>query len=819
MFGVGCSIFALPLFAGEPDLLTEARRALAESIPQIAVAKLETLRANTGLNATDRAASTLLLAEALLAVGRFDDALRQVEPLVAIGTPGAPLLQAHILAAASRWQEALPIYEKLANSPGAPTETHLALVESLYATGRTGRAIEILEAFTRANPRAVTARLRLAGLLAEMRQVSRARAELAAAHPEAPGDLLWKKYIEGRLLLLEGKAGQAAAIFEEVTTAPENLSENLLVAATLAMTDARIALSGYEIADRVLEGFISKYHQSPSLEIIFRRLDRVYAAEKNPPEGELQRWATGTEKRRAALARFYVAQMQMRSRKFDRATISIDAFLKRFSTAMANSEVGDLVARLLPRIYMMQADVNLERQRFSDAVFSLEAAERLAKSEETRAEIELRTGLVHYQEGEFLLATNKFESAARRSASLRATAGYDAALATLQQKNFDRFLEQYREFSSQYPESELRAELILEEGLLQARTGDQRAEETLELFLIHFGKHPRQSEVRLALAEIAFRTGDQIAAARYLQAANRAPRQEATDEHAEYLGIFLEEAKMPRDDAKVVDLARRFIQKHLGSSLLPEVRLKLGQVYFRNEDYANAETQFATLARESPTSPYAESALFLAGQSAMKTINTGAIERALELFNQVVKRDGPLKLYARQQQAIVQSGLGKETEAIKLYDIILAAQPAPDPELRYASLCEKGNNLAILGRKDPTQLEAALAVYDELASSDAPAAWRNQALYKKASALELLGRASEALLAYYDVLGRGAAEEREYLWYYKAGFEAARMFEANKEWKSAIGVYEKMAALEGPRSVEARSQIKQLRLEHFIPWE
>src|SRR5678816_4833356 len=84
------------------------------------------------------------------------------------------------------------------------------------------------------------------------------------------------------------------------------------------------------------------------------------------------------------------------------------------------------------------------------------------------------------QQGEFLLATNKFESAARRSSSLRATAGYDAALATLQQKNFDRFFEQYREFNSQYPDSELRAELILEEGLLQARTGDQRAEETLE---------------------------------------------------------------------------------------------------------------------------------------------------------------------------------------------------------------------------------------------------------------------------------------------------------------------------------------------------
>jgi outer membrane protein assembly factor BamD (BamD/ComL family) len=125
--------------------------------------------------------------------------------------------------------------------------------------------------------------------------------------------------------------------------------------------------------------------------------------------------------------------------------------------------------------------------------------------------------------------------------------------------------------------------------------------------------------------------------------------------------------------------------QHPASPLLPEIRLKLGQVYFRNEDYANAETQFATLAKESPASPYAENALFLAGQSAMKTINPDAVGRALELFDQVVKREGPLKLYARQQQAIVQSGLRNEAEAIKLYDIILAAQPPPEPELRYAA--------------------------------------------------------------------------------------------------------------------------------------
>ncbi len=783
--------------AAEPELLTEARRALAESIPQIAIRKIEALRAGAKLGAEDRTAATLVLAEALLDAGRHAEALRTIEPLASQENPAAHSLHAHILAADGRWAEALPIYDRL--------DAKLGLAESLHATERTEDAIAVLDSYVRANLRATTAQLRLAGLLVETGKREPARAVLAATNAEAPGDLLWKKYLEGRLLLLENKPAEAATLLEEVTKAEEHLSESLLFAATLGLTDARIAVSGNEVADRVLESFISKYPGSAWLESAFHRLDQVYAAEKNPPESELQKWAAASESRRAALARYFVARMQMRARKFDRAASSIDAFIGKFAGHP-----------LLPRVHMMQADVSLERGQFTEAVRALEAAERLANTEELRAEIELRAGLVHYRQGEYLLATNKFESAARRSPALRETATYDGALASLNQKNFEHFEEQYRELNPLRTDGELRAELILEEGLLQARHGDPRAEETLQLYLLNFAKHPRAPEARLALAELAFAGGNHAAASRYLVVANEARRTPQTDEHAEYLAIFLEEAKTPRDDAKVVDLARRFVTQHVESPLLPEVRLKLGQVYFRSEDYANAETQFATLAKESPASPYAENALFLAGQSAMKTINPDAVGRALELFDQVVKRDGPLKLYARQQQAIVQSGLRNEAEAVKLYDIILATQPPPEPELRHAALCAKGNSLAILGRTEPKQIEAALVVYDEVAASDAPPAWRNQALYKKAAALESLGRSEDALMAYYDVLGRSTAQDREWLWYYKAGFEAARVFEAAKDWKSAIGIYEKMAALEGPRAAEARMRVKQLRLENFI---
>ena len=145
--------------------------------------------------------------------------------------------------------------------------------------------------------------------------------------------------------------------------------------------------------------------------------------------------------------------------------------------------------------------------------------------------------------------------------------------------------------------------------------------------------------------------------------------------------------------------------------------------------------------------------------------------------------------------------------------------PPPDPELRFAAMCSKGDNLTAMGRKDATQLDGAVAAYEALAAlPEVTPVWRNQALYKKGQALEQLGRQPEAVTAYYDVLDKTVAEGREFFWFYKAGFAAAHFFEEQENWKAAIGIYQKMAKLEGPRAEEARARLSQLRLEKFI-WD
>ena len=155
-----------------------------------------------------------------------------------------------------------------------------------------------------------------------------------------------------------------------------------------------------------------------------------------------------------------------------------------------------------------------------------------------------------------------------------------------------------------------------------------------------------------------------------------------------------------------------------------------------------------------------------------------------------------------------------------LYDAILTATPAPDAELRSAALCGKGDNLLILGRQDAKQFEAAIAAFDQLAALPGVApVWRNQALFKKGRGLQNLGRSDEALAAWYDVLDKTAPEGRDFFWYYKAGFDAADLFRRQEQWKSAVGIYEKIAKIPGPRAAEARERAAQLKLEKFLPWD
>ena len=811
-------LVALPMISAgeEPTLIAEARQALSENIPQAAIVKLKAALATPGIGSGDRATALRLLAEAQLNAERPSEALDALALLPDSSDTHSLLLRALALTAAGRHEEALPIFRTIAATPNAPATALLGQAESLQALGRTAAAVEILKSFVFTGHAHPAARLRLANLLIELGKTGEARGILRATPKGADVDVHWRHYLDARIHLLE-RNPQAAlrdlapVIGEPGSARPAGLTQSLYAAAKLAEAEAKLARSGPDAAEKVLESFLLQNPDSPQIEIVFRRLDQIYALEQNPGESALNSMAAELPEHGAGLAQYYLARLQLRQKLHDRAATSLRKFLDRFANRADRPDHP-----MTPNVHAALADVALAQGDLAAAESALDAASRTAKSDDMRGQIALRTALINLQQGEFVRASTGFRTAAQHSPALKQRASFDAALAWLKQKNHERFAEEFKAYLAEFPDPTFAGSLRLEEGLVQARSRDLRAATVLRAFLAEFPNHPRRAEAQIAFAELALNDGKPAEAAKLANAVAAETASPEMIEQGEYLAVFLEDAKSPRDEGKVIASAREFISRHPSSPLLGEVRMKLGEVYFHREDFLKAQEQFETLALKQPDGSYATPALFLAGQCSMKLLNNEALNRALELFGAVAEKHGPLEPHARLQQAIIKNKLGAPDDAVRIYDSILSAPQPVEPELRLAALTGKGDNLVALGK---TQFSAAIATYEQvIATAGASPTWRNQAAYKKAKVLQQLDKNDEAITVFYDILSKGKSVPRETFWFAKAGFDAVGIAEARHEWKSAVGIYEKMSAVPGPHLEQSKQRAKTLRLEHFL-WD
>jgi TolA-binding protein len=353
--------------------------------------------------------------------------------------------------------------------------------------------------------------------------------------------------------------------------------------------------------------------------------------------------------------------------------------------------------------------------------------------------------------------------------------------------------------------------------LMQAAKGDEKAAKSLQQFIHDFPKNPRTSEALVSLAELAFHASPPRLdeARKYLTRAAESPTATAA-ERGDYLNIWIEESA-GGNEAKVIELAKRFLDQHGTSPFAPEVRMKLAELYYRRQDFANAQTQFELITQQTPDNSLGEKALFFAAESAMSSMGEHSLDRAIVLFDQVVRQNGALRWAARNEQAVIERKLGKPKDALALYDEVLKSDAAP-AEKREA-LCGKGDIYFEMGATDPNNYQRAIEIYDQLASDkDEPVHWRNQALFKKGLCLEKKRDRANALTTFYKILEEDARPERrrELFWFYKAGFNAARLLEEDSKWESAAAIYEKLAATGGSRSEEAKARLTNLRLEHFL---
>jgi outer membrane protein assembly factor BamD (BamD/ComL family) len=788
--------------------IAEAARPVDEGVPEVAIYQLQKIAA--GLSGTDAIRAKEKLAEALIAAGRSAEAVRLLdEPGVRDSTSGK-FLRAQAFAALNRPGEALPLYREVANNSSAPQRAAAA-----FGAGEMLRALDRVDEAIRAyhdlenDPRfGISARLREAELFIGKQDSVVAKRILDGTQTKIATDKRQKRFLHARIELLNRRPEKAAGLLESLVKKPENETRETAIAALFAMADAHLQMNTPESGDDYLEDFIDRHPVDPALPQVFAKLDQVYRAERKPPRNELEKWARDAVQPRRGFARWYLAQNDLRAGRREEA-------IRQFEQIRRTTPVPAVLAPAL----VQYARLQIEGERVNEALAILSEAGKTNPTQQVREQIDFESGRAMYAALKFQDAADRFETLGNNHSALAPAALVNASLASLRADNKTKAESAKTELVRRGQVDE-GAEVALEQAVISAGRGEKNAGILLQDFVRHFPDHPRVSEAQIALAEIAYHSTPPKLdeAQKYLAAARATHPTELAVEHADYLAIWLADAR-GADSDRVIASARDFLRAHPNSSLAAEVRLKLAESHFRRQDFASAQTEFETLAQENPKSAVTEQALFLAAQSAMASMASQALDHALELLTQVVAMKGEFRWAARNEQAAIERRLGKSQDAQALYDEVLKGD-ARGAEKREA-LCGKADIFFEQANADAGNLERAVGIYDQLANEAANQPhWRNQALFKKGVCLEKESDRDGALATFYRILEFNPSPDRppEFFWFYKAGFNAARLLEEQQKWEAAAAIYEKLVAAKGPRSEEANARLGQLRLEHFL-WQ
>jgi TolA-binding protein len=249
------------------------------------------------------------------------------------------------------------------------------------------------------------------------------------------------------------------------------------------------------------------------------------------------------------------------------------------------------------------------------------------------------------------------------------------------------------------------------------------------------------------------------------------------------------------------------------------VHFWLGEYYFNHGSYADAERQFAGLAKAHPKSELADKALFWAGRAAAAA---GQYVHALEHYTQLVKLypESTKLAETRFAQGDALSELNKFADAILVFDEVI--KKFPNSYLANLARGRRGDCAFTLANEDKKRFAEALSDYR--AVLDSPTADRDlkwQAEFKVGRCLEKQSKTAEALERYlaivYAFLGeRAKGQHGDPLWFTRAAFNAAEIQEKAGDWRKAVQVYQRVVEAGVPAAQEALQRMQRIKLEHWM---
>jgi len=771
--------------------LAGARAALDDGLPQVAIHETREAIARDG---DPDGSAGILLTRALLDAGRPAEAVTAIASSNARETPEGRFWLAQSLAAKGDLAAAAREFSALSTLP-APAfhdEVLLGLARVLRADHRPADAIGALSQIPSTSRLAPEAAVEEMALLLDLGDARAADAVRSHSSPP-PGNAATAYHLNAaRIALHLGDPKNALEALARIH------SKNASTAAQIAVLEARghDALGDTDGAELTLERFIQDSPTNPAIGTAFDELDRFLARHASGSNGELRRWAAdNNHPQRAAYAKFYLGKSEDRLGKPDRAA---QCFRELIDGPQNLPMIG--AARIgLAKLLMAQGRPADACQVLGDPPADARSAYLLGEAK--------------FRDGRFAAAAESFLLAAAGDTQLQENALRGAAIALA----FDGVATADNPALSQLPPGDDTAAFAAEIELLEAGklAGKEpsRAEKILGR-LASTGPPSIRRKAQLALDEMDYTGGRPR---RISLASPSDPADPDTLQREKLLEIYRADDGTPGADDAVVEKTAAFLKQFPSSPLASGARMKLAEALYRRGDYLRARVEFEEVARQPGDTGLGERALFFAAQAGSKTMDPSAIDEAFLLYEEVAKGKGPLAWRARYQQALLLNALSRQEEALALLNNVI--ELCPEPELRYAARIKRGDTLYSLAAKDPSNARKAIETW-QLVSTDpgAPERWKKQALAKEGAALGDLGETDAALAAYYDALSPPKPDDPEFFWFYKAGFDAAALLESKQKWPEAIRIYQKMAAVKGPRAAEAGERINRLRLENFI-WD
>lgn len=794
IFSTGATLWALCALGLATSPEDEAMDALRDGLPQTAIAPLkEAIREGRG----DSGSLTLLLARLQLAAGQPEEALATLDMAGEPEQPERQLLRAAALAAQGGTATATKLLEPLAaSSPeaslllariraenGAPDDARRILAEPKVGGGVDAQRSRLL--------------LDLALATADVDTIGKLLGELAEQPVLTPAEL---SAARGRLHLLRRQYAEAASAFAKALDSPD-ISPAVGDNARLGLARATALAGESKKARGILRDAITAGMTPVALQPAMEEWIALEKAAGADPSAELRLWGAKKNEPRGMEASLQLARLDLDTKGTEAALASLQELLAAEALPASARQRAELLA----------AEAQIASGQTTEALDLLAKMDRPDEyaAAMLRGRALAATGLYRKAYDAFSTAWQGADSPSQRTA-----AGANRFITALGTQDPELRRSAWEELRATAPDHPRLVEWSFLWAAAEARRGQI---DSLSILAQRSPANDYSFQAKLALAEWRLARGESVAAERILKTAEpegaAAPRAAAL----EAAKIFAADNSGSRPRGDLLAACEQFLAANPNSPEAEDIAFKLAELHTRGGDHAAAETVLARLADKLPDGEASALARFLAAQAASRSMSEEAADRALVWLNELAQGQSTLRHRARLEQASLLVRRRKFDDALAVHDSLLASDPAA--EVRHAARMERGDILFALGASQPAKLDEAAAAYATLASdTSVPADWRDQAACKQAAALTRRGQTEKALALYRKILDRSPGEGSDQFWFLKAGLEAGRLLEEQKDWPAAVAVYDRMASANSAQREELEQRARKIRLEHFI-WE